>query len=82
MILDQEGRLFTYRSETIRFLEEEDSEMEIESIIDDLLGHVLSDPEAKEKCKNGERGDHEPCIMGHMREYRQVRSNVIALDLF
>lgn len=75
MLVDREGRLFTYRTEIIRFLDNIESELKVYAAIMYLLGHVLHDPMARKARAKEDRGPHEPCIIGHMREYQKACFN-------
>jgi hypothetical protein len=37
-----------------------------------MLARDLKSEELRRRCKNGPRGPHFPCIMGHAQQYRSV----------
>lgn len=70
ILLDGDGRCFTYRTEAIGFLE--DYQREFVQAIDVLLYATLNSEEERLKAMGRQRGDHYPCIMGHARQYAAV----------
>lgn len=68
--MDVDGCVFTYRSFRAHWLAPEAGNLS--EAIQALLGDALSDPSLEKRCKDGARGSHFPCIIGHHRQYQKV----------
>jgi hypothetical protein len=77
-IVDADGCVFTYRSFRAQWLCLQAGELS--EAIRALLGDSLSNPLLRKKCKDGPRGSHFPCIIGHQRQYQRVSLHVPKLN--
>lgn len=50
--------------------------------IERLLAPQLNDPEVMKQCREGTRGPHFACILGHAQQYRKVISTLPLLAFF
>jgi hypothetical protein len=76
-IVDADGCVFTYRSFRAQWLRLQAGELD--EAIKALLGDTLSNPSLKKGHKDGPRGSHFPCIIGHQRQYQRVSLHVLKL---
>jgi hypothetical protein len=77
-IVDADGCMFTYRSFRAQWLCLQAGELS--KAIEALLGDTLSNPLQETKHKDGPRGPHFPCIIGHQRQYQRVSLHVLKLN--
>lgn len=77
-IADANGQIFAYRAFWAQWLA--DLADDIAAAQELLLGKDLANPKLKARCRNGARGDHFPCIIGHYRQSMRVRSVFLILS--
>jgi hypothetical protein len=71
-LLDSERRTFLYRTSRAPWLLPPEQVEEFKRAIEGLVGDDLNCPAVQKKHRDGDRGSHFPCIIGHQRQYAEV----------
>ncbi|KAJ7186931.1 hypothetical protein C8R46DRAFT_1206918 [Mycena filopes] len=66
VLLDDEGRIFMFRSYRVQFLHDEADAIAVAHDI--LVGNDLKSEDLEKICSSGDRGGHMPIIIGHQRQ--------------